>query len=82
MRAKRSLNSKLLGPRSILCTFSIHSGCAFHPPKALGQVEATINYCAKAASKSADKHKEWGKHTTKTLTARLQLEEIPADKVV
>ena len=31
------------------------------PPKALGQVEATINYCAKADSKSADKYKEWGK---------------------
>ena len=31
------------------------------PPKALGQVEATINFCAQADSKLADKYKEWGK---------------------
>lgn len=31
------------------------------PPNALGQVEATVNFCSKVDSKSADKYKEWGK---------------------
>jgi hypothetical protein len=31
------------------------------PPKALGSVEATIDFCSRVDSKSADKYKEWGK---------------------
>ena len=31
------------------------------PANALGQVEATINFCVRADAKSVDKYKEWGK---------------------
>jgi hypothetical protein len=31
------------------------------PPKALGSVEAKIDFCSRIDSKSADKYKEWGK---------------------
>jgi len=31
------------------------------PSSALGQVEATINFCVRADAKSADRYKEWGK---------------------
>ena len=31
------------------------------PPKTLGALEATLNFCSRVDTKSLDKYKEWGK---------------------
>jgi hypothetical protein len=40
------------------------------PPKALGSVEATIDFCSRVDSKSADKYKEWGKLLVRDMTEK------------
>jgi hypothetical protein len=40
------------------------------PPNALGSIEATIMFCARVDSKSADKYKELGKRATEGMTEK------------
>ena len=40
------------------------------PPKTLGTLEATLNFCARVDSKSADKYKEWGKMLVRDISAK------------
>jgi len=40
------------------------------PPKALGSVEATVNFCVRVDSKSADKYKEWGKSLVRDMSEK------------
>jgi hypothetical protein len=40
------------------------------PPKALGPVEATVDFCIKADSKSADQYKQWGKSLVREMSEK------------
>ena len=40
------------------------------PPKALASVEATIDFCSRADSKSADKYKGWGKLVVRDMSEK------------
>ncbi len=40
------------------------------PPRALGQVEATVNFCAQADSQRADQYQQWGKTITQGMTEK------------
>jgi hypothetical protein len=40
------------------------------PPKALGQVDATVSFCSRVDSKNAEKYKEFGKALTRDMSEK------------
>jgi len=52
---------RMLGLAALLTIPAFTLGENSIPPAALGQVEATIGFCAKVDSGSAEQYKEWGK---------------------
>ena len=62
--------SRTLGIAVLFAFPALILGASSVPPAALGQVEATINFCSKVDSSSAAQYKEWGKRLVANMTEK------------
>ena len=62
--------SRTLGIAVLFAFPALILGESSVPPAALGQVEATINFCSNVDSSSAAQYKEWGKRLVANMTEK------------